>query len=70
MTRILNLIQKARRKQKHKQFVDNYLNNLRWDIVNTSIESTKGETPEWNHKVKCCAQLIRKYERRRKLLKF
>jgi len=67
---ILNLIQAAKRKRAHKRFVESYINTLRWDIVNTSIESTRGESPQWDLKVQCCAQLIRKYERRRKLLEF
>jgi hypothetical protein len=67
---ISDLIRTVRRKRAHKRFVDSYINTLRWDIVNTSIESTKGDTPKWDLKVQCCAQLIRKYERRRKLLEF
>jgi hypothetical protein len=65
------MIKKFLRKQQHKRYVRSLLNDLRWDIVNTTIVAsatgwTKGVTDHLENN----GALIRKYERRLKWLKF
>jgi hypothetical protein len=59
------------RKKRHLRYVNKYLNDIRWDIINTTIASSatgfnEGTTQHLN----ALGVLIRKYERRRRLLKF
>lgn len=59
------------RKYKHLQYVDHYLASLRWRVINQAVNVSKhGESHNTLSELKCCGDLIRKYERRRKLLKF
>lgn len=65
------MIKKYFRKQKHKRYVRTMLNDLRWDIVNTTIV---GSATGWSEGVSKHLEnngyLIRKYERRLRWLKF
>jgi len=64
-------IQKYLRKKKHIKYVDLYLSDTRWEIVNTVIAAS---STEYNYAVQRhldnLGQLVRKYERRRRWLKF
>jgi len=65
------MIKKYFRKQQHKRFVRSLLNDLRWDIVNTTIvASATGWTEGVTNHLENSGYLIRKYERRLKWLKF
>jgi len=65
------MIKKYFRKQQHKRFVRSLLNDLRWDIVNTTIvASATGWTEGVTKHLENSGYLIRKYERRLKWLKF
>ncbi len=59
------------RKLAHKRYIDRYINELRWDSLNTMITASR---TEWNVPVIDLldnnAHLIRKYERRRRWVKF
>jgi len=59
------------RKQKHKTFVDAYINELRWESLNVILVAS---ATQWNDDVITLldnnAGLIRKYERRRRWIKF
>ena len=59
------------RKIQHKRFVESYINDLRWESLNTMIVAS---STQWNDDVVALldnnAKLIRKYERRRRWLKF
>ena len=59
------------RKRRHINYVDRYLSDMRWHIINTIIYSSAvGHNKKTIDKLKCRGNLIRKYERRKKLLKF
>ena len=65
-----NVIKNLWRKYLHKRYVDRYLQDLRWEIINSTIAfSTMGFSAEAVDHLKCCGNLIRKYERRRRWLK-
>ena len=51
---------------KHKMYVNNYITDLRWTIVNDCLSSLE----ENKDKINASARLIRKYERRLRLLKY
>lgn len=59
------------RKQKHKRYVNKYLVDVRWEIVNTVIAAS---ATEYNESVEThldnLGALVRKYERRRRWIKF
>ena len=59
------------RKIQHKRFVESYINDLRWESLNTMIVAS---ATQWNDDVIRLldnnAKLIRKYERRRRWLRF
>lgn len=64
-------MKKIIRKYKHLQYVDLYLASLRWRVVNQAVNVSKhGEEATTVQELKCCGDLLRKYERRRKLLRF
>lgn len=67
----LKRIKNWMRKAQHKRYVDRYLQDLRWEIVNSAIAFSKGGfTPQAVQHLQNCGDLIRKYERRRRWLKF
>jgi hypothetical protein len=59
------------RKLAHKRFIARYISDLHWDTINTV---TAASATEWNDSVANHLNnngiLIRKYERRRRWLKF
>ncbi len=59
------------RKRRHLRYVNKYLASVRWEIINTVIAAS---ATEYNDKVTTHLEnlggLIRKYERRRRWLKF
>jgi len=59
------------RKKKHYRYVNRYLNDIRWEIINTviSASATEYNTAVTNH-LDNLGGLVRKYERRRRWLKF
>lgn len=65
------MLKKYLRKRLHLRYVNNYLSDTRWEIVNTVIAAS---ATEYNIKVvnhlENLGQLVRKYERRRRWLKF
>jgi hypothetical protein len=64
-------MKKLFRKVAHKRFIDKYINELRWETLNTVLTASR---TQWNDDVVKLldnnAQLIRKYERRRRWVKF
>ena len=64
-------MRKLFRKVAHKRFIDKYINELRWETLNTVLTASR---TQWNDDVVKLldnnAQLIRKYERRRRWVKF
>jgi hypothetical protein len=63
---------KIGRVRKHKVYVDTYLNILRFEIVNASIQASRsgGVDSYCADKINSKANLIRKYERRKKILSY
>jgi len=59
------------RKQKHIQYVRRYISELHWDSINVILVAS---ATQWNDDVVNLldnnAKLIRKYERRRRWLRF
>ena len=51
---------------KHKVYVNRYLTDLRWNIINDCLSSVDAN----KKKITASAKLIKKYERRLKLLKY
>jgi hypothetical protein len=64
-------MRKLFRKVAHKRYIDKYINELRWETLNTVLTASR---TQWNDDVVKLldnnAQLIRKYERRRRWVKF
>lgn len=59
------------RKQRHKRFINAYINELRWDSLNIMISASATEWTESTTRVLINnSLLIRKYERRNRWLKF
>jgi len=64
-------VKKILRKRKHIRYLQSTIRDLHWEIINTSMQSTNvGWTNETTDYIVNCAKLIRKYERRLKLLKY
>ena len=63
---------KTRRVKKHKMYVEMYLNVLRFEIINASIQASRsgGVDSSCADKINSKANLIRKYERRKKILSY
>jgi hypothetical protein len=65
------MLKKYARKRLHIRYVNKYLSDTRWEIINTVIAAS---ATEYNIKVvnhlENLGQLVRKYERRRRWLKF
>lgn len=67
----LNVIKNVYRKFTHKRFVDRYICDLKYEIINSAIAFDKIDfPPKGVDHIKNCASLLRKYERRRRWLKF
>jgi hypothetical protein len=64
-------MRKLFRKVAHKRYIDKYINEMRWETLNTVLTASR---TQWNDDVVKLldnnAQLIRKYERRRRWVKF
>lgn len=64
-------MKKMLRKMAHKKYIDKYINDLRWESLNTMITASR---TQWNDDVVALldnnALLIRKYERRRRWVTF
>lgn len=64
-------LKKLFRKIKHQRYVDAYINELRWECLNVILAAS---ATQWTNKTIVLldnnAKLIRKYERRRRWLKF
>ena len=64
-------MKKLVRKRRHISYLQGNIRDLHWEIINSSLQSTNvGWTEETTAYVVNCATLIRKYERRLKLLKY
>lgn len=65
------MLKKYLRKKLHIRYVNRYLNDIRWEIINTVITAS---ATEYNESVARhldnLGRLIRKYERRRRWLRF
>lgn len=60
------------RKMRHVRYVNLYLSDLRWEVINLTIAASAvgSMTPEQSEALVNMGHLIRKYERRQRLLKF
>jgi beta-N-acetylglucosaminidase len=59
------------RKYKHISYLQSTIRDLHWEIINATMQSTNiGWTENTTKYMVNCAKLIRKYERRLKLLKY
>lgn len=59
------------RKIQHKRYVERYLADLRWECINTVVTSSAtGFHNGVDNHLEAVGCLIRKYERRMRLLKF
>jgi hypothetical protein len=59
------------RKRKHLRYVNRYLEDIRWEIINTVLVSSEtGFHNGIDKHLENLGMLVRKYERRRRLLKF
>lgn len=66
-----NRIKKYLRKRRHIRYTSLYIRELRWDIINTVTSSAlTGFNEGTDEHLQNLGQLIRKYERRKRLLKF
>jgi hypothetical protein len=64
-------MKKYLRKIAHKRFVNRYLNDIRWEIINTVIAASATEYNEYvTTHLENLGRLVRKYERRRRWLRF
>ena len=65
------MLRKYFRKRLHIRYVNKYLSDTRWEIINTVIaaSATEYNTSVENHLTNL-GNLIRKYERRRRWLQF
>jgi hypothetical protein len=63
---------KINRVRRHKVYVDNYIDSLRFDIINIVLTASKEEemSDSCADKLNSNAKLIRKYERRKKILNY
>lgn len=63
-------LNKYLRRLRHKRYVNAYLNDIRWDIVNTVVSSAHtGFNDKAAIHLENLGMLVRKYERRRRWLK-
>lgn len=65
------LMKKILRKRKHIKYLEGVIRDMHWEIINTTMQSTNvGWTDNTTRYMVNCATLIRKYERRLKLLRY
>ena len=65
------MIKRKIRKAKHLNYLSRTISDLHWEIINVTIQSTNiGWTEGTTSYMINCAQLIKKYERRRLLIKY
>ena len=57
------------RKRKHVRYVESYLRDIRWEIVNIVVSSNTIDKYNTN-RLNSLGSLLKKYERRKRLLKF
>jgi ribosomal 50S subunit-associated protein YjgA (DUF615 family) len=68
---VKNKVKNYLRKKRHLRYVNKYLASIRWEIINTVIAASATEhTPAVTKHLENLGGLIRKYERRRRWLKF
>lgn len=64
-------MKKILRKRKHLRYLQDTIRDMHWEIINTTMQSTNvGWTQQTTEYMVNTARLIRKYERRLKLLKY
>lgn len=64
-------MKKILRKRKHVRYLQCTIRDLHWELINTAMQSTNvGWTKETTDYMVNCAMLIRKYERRLKLINY
>jgi len=61
---------KLLRVRKHKMYVDKYIAELRWDIINVCLNNNGDINKRANKKITASTKLIKKYERRLRLLRY
>jgi len=61
---------KITRIMKHKMYVDKYITELRWDIINVCLKNNGILDVDSSNKITASSRLIKKYERRLKLLRY
>jgi len=65
------MMKKILRKRRHISYLQCNIRDLHWEIINCSLQSTNvGWTQQTTEYMVNTAMLIRKYERRLKLLKY
>lgn len=64
-------MKKILRKRRHIRYLQDTIRDMHWEIINTTMQSTNvGWTQQTTEYMVNTARLIRKYERRLKLLKY
>jgi beta-N-acetylglucosaminidase len=64
-------MKKILRKRRHIRYLQDTIRDMHWEIINTTMQSTNvGWTEQTTEYMVNTARLIRKYERRLKLLKY
>jgi len=67
----LRMIKQWTRKKRHLMYISRYISDLRWDVINTVVSSSAtGFNKGTDEHLESLGKLIRKYERRRRLLRF
>jgi hypothetical protein len=67
----MKAMKKFIRKKRHKMYVNMYINELRWESLNIMISASATEWTDATTRVLINnSMLIRKYERRKRWLKF
>ncbi len=65
------MIKQWTRKKRHLMYISRYISDLRWDVINTVVSSSAtGFNKGTDEHLESLGKLIRKYERRRRLLRF
>ncbi len=65
------MIKQWTRKKRHIMYISRYISDLRWDVINTVVSSSAtGFNKGTDEHLESLGKLIRKYERRRRLLRF
>ncbi len=68
---VLNKIKLWSRKRRHLKYTSLYITSLHWEVINTVTSSAHtGFNEGTDEHLKSLGLLIRKYERRKRLLKF